>query len=40
MLEELHGDACARNLRAIREKGLDQWLVNGERLWFGGDIES
>lgn len=40
MLEELHGDACVRNLRAIREKGLDQWLVNGERFWFGSDIES
>jgi len=40
MLEELHGDACVRNLRAIREMGLDQWLVNGERFWFGSDIES
>ena len=39
MLEELHGDACIRNLRAISEIGLDEWLAKGERFWFRSDIE-
>lgn len=39
-LEDLHGDSCVRNLRAIREMGLDAWLAKGERFWFGSDVES
>lgn len=39
-LEELHGDACVKNLRAIRELGLDARLAKGERFWFGSDVES
>jgi hypothetical protein len=27
----LHADACARNMRAIREMGLEVWLANGRR---------
>ena len=34
-LRDLHGnlhyDACLRNMRAMREKGLDAWLVEGPR---------
>ena len=27
----LHTDACARNMRAIREMGLEAWLARGKR---------
>lgn len=30
--EALHGDACVRNLEAIREVGLEDWITSGERL--------
>jgi hypothetical protein len=38
-LKELHGDAGVRNLRAIRDMGLEAWLAAGQRLWFGSDAE-
>ena len=38
-LEALHGDSCIRNLRSIREMGLETWLAEGQRFWFGSDAE-
>lgn len=34
-LEGLHGDSCVKNLEAIKEMGLENWIIEGERLWFG-----
>ncbi|MCP4231741.1 MAG: DUF3795 domain-containing protein [bacterium] len=33
----LHGDSCARNLAAINETGLEEWLKSGKRYWFGDE---
>jgi hypothetical protein len=30
----LHTDACAKNMRAIREMGLDAWIVSGQRYTY------
>jgi len=38
-LEDLHGDACVLNLRAIRRMGPEAWLVGAHRLWFGSDVD-
>jgi hypothetical protein len=29
----LHTDACVRNLKAIKEMGIDNWIVKGEKIW-------
>ncbi len=39
-LEGLHGDSCVENLRALKEKGLEDWVAGGKRLWFGSDVDS
>lgn len=36
-LSGLHGDSHIKNLRAIREKGIENWLRKGKRLWFADD---
>jgi hypothetical protein len=41
--EGLHADACAKNMRAIRKKGLEVWLAEGPRTcyWMEGvDVRS
>lgn len=38
-LEELHKDSCVKNLKAIKEMGLKNWITNGKRYWFGSDVE-
>jgi len=38
-LEELHGDSCVKNLKAIKEVGLDAWITSGKRLWFGSEVD-
>jgi len=38
-LESLLGDSCLKNLQAINEMGLENWLKNGKRLWFGSEID-
>jgi|GEM_PF-789155 len=38
-LEGLHGDACVKNLRAIREMGLENWIRTGVRYWFGSEVD-
>jgi len=35
--EGLHAGACAKNMRAIREMGLDAWLDHGERHCYWTD---
>jgi hypothetical protein len=35
--EGLHTDACAKNMRAIREMGLEAWLAEGERHCYWTD---
>lgn len=37
--EALHGDACVKNLRAIKEMGLEAWIGSGKRLWFGSEVD-
>jgi len=37
--EDLHGDACVTNLRAVREMGLEAWVASDKRLWFGSEVE-
>ena len=39
-LEGLHGDSCVKNLKAIKEMGLEAWVIRGKRLWFGSDIDN
>ena len=39
-LEELHGDSCVENLKAIKEMGLEAWIRRGKRLWFGSDVDN
>ena len=39
-LEGLHGDSCVKNLKAIREMGLEAWIRRGKRLWFGSDVDN
>lgn len=34
-LEKLHGDAHLKNIRQIREMGLELWIERGNRYWFG-----
>lgn len=36
-LSGLHGDSHIKNLRAIYEKGLDNWILRSKRLWFTDD---
>jgi len=38
-LEELHGDSCVKNLKAIKEVGLEAWIIKGKRLWFGSEVD-
>jgi hypothetical protein len=38
-LEPLHKDSCVKNLNAIREMGLKEWIAEGRRLWFGSEVE-
>jgi hypothetical protein len=40
VLEDLHGDSCIRNLRAIRAMGLEAWLAAEERFWFGNEDDT
>jgi hypothetical protein len=36
-LSGLHGEAHIKNLRAIREMGIENWVKRGKRLWFADD---
>ena len=38
-LEELHKDSCVKNLRAIKEMGISNWIASGKRLWFGSKVD-
>jgi len=38
-LEALHGDSCVKNLKAIKERGLSNWIEHDKRLWFGTEID-
>jgi hypothetical protein len=33
----LHGESHIKNLRAIREMGIENWIKKGKRLWFADD---
>jgi hypothetical protein len=37
--KELHTDSCVRNMRAIREMGLEAWIARGRRFcyWIEAD---
>lgn len=36
-LEGLHGDSCIKNLKAIKQMGVEAWIREGKRLWFADD---
>jgi hypothetical protein len=36
-LSGLHGESHIKNLRAIREMGIENWITQGKRLWFADD---
>jgi hypothetical protein len=38
-LEDLHGDACVRNIESIRSMGPEAWVAEGRRLWFGSGVD-
>jgi hypothetical protein len=38
-MAKLHGDALDRNLAAIAEIGVVDWLAAGRRYWFGSKVE-
>ncbi len=38
-LSVLHGESCIKNLRAIREMGIEDWIHKGKRLWFADDTD-
>jgi len=33
-MEGLHADSCVKNLKAIKEMGLEAWIIRGKRLWY------
>lgn len=33
----LHGQSCVKNLRVIKQTGIEEWIREGKRLWFAGD---
>jgi hypothetical protein len=37
VLAKMHSDSCVRNLTAINEMGIEEWLENGKRYWFGDE---
>jgi hypothetical protein len=38
-MENLHRDSCIKNLKNIREKGIETWLKTCKRYWFGSDVD-
>ncbi|MGB7053935.1 MAG: DUF3795 domain-containing protein [bacterium] len=36
-MSPLHGESCTRNLKAIKEMGVEKWLRKGKRFWFADD---
>lgn len=38
-MKDLHQDSCVKNLRAIKEMGLEKWIELGTRYWFGSDVD-
>ena len=39
-LEDLHGDSCVVNLKAIKDMGIEKWVKKGKRYWFGSDVDN
>lgn len=35
----LHTDACVKNMKAIREVGLEAWLTSGKRYMYWGEVD-
>ncbi|UCG92708.1 MAG: DUF3795 domain-containing protein [candidate division WOR-3 bacterium] len=35
----LHRDSCVKNLRAIKEMGVEKWITEAKRYWFGSDVD-
>lgn len=33
-MKGLHGNSCIKNLKSIKEMGVDAWLRKGKRYWF------
>jgi len=38
-MKGLHRDSCVKNLKAIKEIGLEKWIETGKRYWFGSDVD-
>ena len=39
-MEDLHRDSCIKNLKNIKEKGIENWLKTCKRYWFGSDVDN
>jgi len=37
--QKAHGDSYLKNFQAIKEMGIDNWVRNGRRYWFGSNID-
>jgi hypothetical protein len=35
----LHTDSCVKNMKAIREMGLEAWLTSGKRYVYWGEVD-
>lgn len=35
----LHRDSCVKNLKAIKEMGVEKWVTEAKRYWFGSDVD-
>ena len=33
-MQGLHADSCLKNLRAIKEMGLEAWIKKGKKFWY------
>lgn len=40
LINDLQNDACVKNLRAIKEMGIENWIKKGKRYWFGSDVDT
>ena len=38
-LKGLHRDSCVKNLKAIKEMGIEKWIESGKRYWFGSAVD-
>lgn len=35
----LHRDSCVKNLKTIKEMGVEKWIAEAKHYWFGSDVD-